>query len=41
MNIQFYALVFLGGVALAALTAALYYFISRDTQKYHDRLKSA
>ena len=37
MNLDFYALILLGVVALAALTAALYYFISRDTQRYRDQ----
>jgi len=35
----FYPLVFLAGVAIAALTAAIYYFISRDTQRYHDQIE--
>src|SRR5438105_415536 len=38
MNGEFYILVLLGVVALAALTTALYYFISRDTQRYRDQI---
>jgi len=39
MNLSFYALIFLGGIPLAALKTTLYFFISRDTQRYHDQIE--
>jgi tight adherence protein B len=36
---SFYPLLMLATVSLAALTVALYYFVSRDTQKYRDRIE--